>query len=301
MIKGPLRSKTNGWIVACILFFRLGFGVAADVPASAPDAAADPALAALLDKAAANAEKLRNAAFHFFCREKVTEDNFGPDSRFDRNASRSYWVYDYQIIGQDEKITENRVLLEKNRKRARRDNAQLETAFRSFYPFYMPVRMLAADKQYLYRYRSLGRKKKTWHIAAERGDPALPVPAGEIWVNEESGAVLKIQIEQSTIVGFDKISAAAKKMGLRPEIITIHEYDVEENGIRFPSRTIFIERYNSDSEPTRKWSDLVPTGKWGDTVQMGRGFKSVERSRTYFEYDEYRFFSVSLSVSEKTG
>ena len=269
------------------------------VPAVAPVAADDPALAALLAKTAANAEKLKNAAFHFFCREKVTEESFGPGSRFDRNASRSYWVYDYQIVARDEKITENRVLLEKNRQVAHGENARLETAFRSFYPFYMPVRMLAGEKQHLYLYRLLGKKKKIWHIAALGSDPALAIPSGEIWVNEENGAVLKIQIEQSTIVGFAKISAEAEKLGLRPEIVTIHEYDVEENGIRFPSRTTFIERYNADSAPTRKWSELAPTGKWGDDAHMGRGFKSVERSRTYFEYDKYRFFSVSLQVAEK--
>jgi hypothetical protein len=267
--------------------------IAAAIPAAIADAAPDPALIALLAKGSAYAEKLKKTAFHFFCREKVTEDKFGVNARFDRQASRSYWIHDYQIVGQNGKITETRVLLEKDRKTFNKENAQLETVFRSLYSFYMPVTILAGEKQHLYQYRILDKKKKVWHIAAVRRDPALKIPWGEIWIREVDGVVLKIQVEQTSIVGFEKMAQQAKERGIRPEITTIHEYGVEENQIHFPSKTTFIEGYNSDYAPTKKFGNE-------SIVFMGTGHRSFERSRTYFEYDKYRFFFVETSVEEKT-
>ncbi|MCX6556295.1 MAG: hypothetical protein NTW95_02525 [Candidatus Aminicenantes bacterium] len=263
--------------------------IAPAVPTPAPDNESDPALIALLSKGAAYAEKLKKTAFSFFCREDVTQEVFATNSRF-RPFSRIYWIYDYQIIGGDGKITENRVLLEKNRKESHQEKAQLETMYRSFYSFYMPVTVLAGEKQHLYQYRLLSKKKKIWHIAAVRRDPSLPIPWGEIWISEEDGAVLKIQIEQTSIVGFEKLAEKLKKRGLVPAITTIHEYDIEKNQIRFPSKTIFIERYNSD---------FVPTKEWSSTVFVGYGHSSFEHSRTYFEYEDYRFFYVTASVKVK--
>lgn len=265
--------------------------IATAVPTLVPDNEPDPALMALLAKGAAYAEKLKKTAFSFFCREDVTQEVFAINERYRGRSSRIYWIYDYQIIGGDGKITENRMLLEKNRKELHQEKAQLETVYRSFYSFYMPVTVLAGEKQHLYQYRLLGKKKKVWHIAVIRRDNSLPIPWGEIWVSEADGAVLKIQVEQTSIVGFEKLAERLKKRGLAPAITTIHEYNIEKNQIRFPSKTIFIERYNSD---------FVPTKAWGSTVFTGKGHSSFEHSRTYFEYKDYRFFYVTASVKEKT-
>ena len=267
--------------------------IAAAIPALEPDTVPDPALMALLAKGAAYAEKLKETAFSFFCQEDVTQEVFAIDERYRGRSSRTYWKYDYQIIGGDEKITENRMLLEKNRKKLQQEKARLETVYRSFYSFYMPVTVLAGEKQQLYQYRLLGKKKKIWHIAAVRRDASLPIPWGEIWISEEDGAVLKIQIEQTSIVGFEKLAEKLKKQGLVPAVTTIHEYDIEKNQIRFPSKTIFIERYNSDFAPIKTWGQQ-------QTVLMGRGHSTFENSRTYFEYKDYRFFYVTASVKEKT-
>ncbi len=265
--------------------------IAAAIPAPAPGSDSDPALTAMLARTAAYTEKLKGAAFHFFCREVVTEDLFsyeetqndawGTGEKTKQVTHRTYWIYDYQIIGNNEKITESRVLLQKNRTKMHQDNAQLETRFRSFYSFYMPVNILAKEKQNLYHYRLLDKikveKKPVWHIGVTRRDPSLSIPWGEIWVNEEDGAVLKIQVDQSSIVGLDKLAQKMMNRGQVLDVATIHEYDVEKNGIRFPSKTSFFERY------TLKRDLLL----------------SRESSRTYFEYTDHRFFSISTSVEEK--
>ncbi len=272
--------------------------IAAAIPAPASDRAPDPALIALLAKAAAYAEKLKKAAFHFICREEVTEDVFGLSRSFGQThtsgVSRTYWIYDYQIIGQDEKITENRILLEKNREKLRQEKVQLQTRFRSLYSFYMPATILAREKQHLYHYRLINKKKKVWHIAVVRRDPALSIPWGEIWVNEGDGSVLKIQLEQNSIVGFEELAKKAGEKGLMPAITIAHEYDLERNQIRFPSRTVFIERYNAEAIPTKNLYARV-----GEMATIKHGHFSFERSRTYFEYRDYKFFSVSTRVTEK--
>ncbi len=257
----------------------------------------DPVLSALLVRAAAYAEKLKKAAFHFFCRENVSQEVFGVDERSVlRPVSRTYWIYDYQIIGQNGKISENRVLLEKNRKKTYQEKAQLETMYQSFYSFYMPVTILAAEKQHQYHYRLLGKdkvnKKTAWHVAAVRRDHSLSIPWGEVWIAEEDGAVLKIQVEQTSIGGFEKLAEKIKKQGFEPSITTIHEFNVTKNLIRFPSKTIFIERFKSDQEVKKTWD-----GRSRGKVELNN--YSFERSRTYFEYKNHHFFSVSTSAEEK--
>jgi hypothetical protein len=252
----------------------------------------------LLVKAAAYAEKLKKAAFHFICRESVTENVFSPDSGGNRMlaTTRTYWIYDYQIIARDGKIAESRVLLERNGEKLRQANAKLETIFQSSFSFYMPVTMLAREKQRLYQYRLLGKEKidktNVWHIAAVRRSPRQ-IPWGEIWVREEDGIVLKIQIDQTSIVGFEKLAQKAVDQGLLPEITTIHEYSLEKDGMYFPCKTTFIDRYNSFGAALNK--KVIPAG----TETTGSDLSASDHSRTYFEFRDYQFFSVATQVAEK--
>jgi hypothetical protein len=276
------------------------WSIAAAVPAAISEADPDPALIPVLARAAAYAERLKREAFHFICREDVSQEVFAIDEHSVRTrVSRHYWKYDYQIIGQDGAITERRVLLEKDRRKMRQEQACLETAFRSHFSFYMPVTLLAAEKQPLYRYRLLDKKKSgretIWHVAATPLDRSRPVPWGEVWVSEEDGAVWKVQIEEVSIVGFDKLVAGAKrKDGFVPAITTLHEYGVIRGAVRFPSRTIFIERYRSDDEVPKTWGGMA-------VKRMAPGRFSFERSRTYFEYKGHRFFQVETRVEETVG
>jgi hypothetical protein len=268
--------------------------MAAAVPAPAVDP--DRVLAALLSRAAAYAEKLKSAAFHFICRESVSETAFSPERSSERMfaVKPASWVYDYQIVARKAKIAESRVLLERNGEKLRQPNAMLETVFQSYFPFYMPVTLLAREKQRFYNYRLLGReeinKKSVWHIAADRRSPRS-IPWGEIWIAEEDGMVLKIQADQASIIGFDKLAQKAVDQGLLPEIVTIHEYELEKSGMCFPSQTTFIERYKPYGAPLNKKVDVTGAEILGGDLP--------DRSRTYFRYSDYLFFSVSTRSEEK--
>ena len=272
--------------------------IATVVPAPAPFSEPDLSLTALLARAAAYAEKLKGAAFHFICREDVSEAVFTPKSSKNPEPSttRTAWKYDYQIICREGKITENRVQLEKNRVEAHLAKAQLETMFHSYFSFYMPVTILSGEKQRLYHYRLLGKEKinqkNVWHIAAVCRVPGS-IPSGEIWVGEEDGTVWKIQIDQTSIVGFEKLAQKAVEQGYMPAITTIHEYNLEKNSIHFPTKTTFIERYKPYGEAANKTVFISGTGRTGIT------HAPFERSQTYFEYKDHLFFSVSTKVEEK--
>jgi hypothetical protein len=272
--------------------------IAAAIPTPAAESDPGTALSALLARAAAYAEKLKKTAFHFICREELTEDVFSQNSINQNEPAmvRTNWIYDYQIIGQNGKINENRVLLEKNQKPSHQQKAQLETMFHSYFSFYMPVTILAREKQHLYYYRLLSKEKvknkNVRHIAAVPRSPGS-IPWGELWIGEEDGTVLKIQADQTSIIGFDKLAQKAIEQGFMPVITTIHEYDLEKNGINFPSKTTFIERYNPSGESINK---SVFTAGMADKE---RNRLSYERSRTYFEYKHHKFFSISTSVEEK--
>ncbi len=293
-----LEARVVDQITGQQAVIRATVELAAVIPAPAPGSEPDPALTALLAKAATYADRLKEVAFRFFCQEEVTEDVFGtsrrPGQTHTSGVARTYWIHEYQIIGQDGKITESRVLLEKNRKKLRQEKAQLQTRFRSLYSFYMPVTLMAGEKQHLYRYRLIGKKKKVWHVAATRNDPAQPIPWGEIWISEEDGAVLKIQLEQDSIVGFEELAEKAAEKGLVPAMTIVHEYDLKKDHIHFPSRTVFIERYNAEAIPVKNLY-----GRVGEMAVIKREHFSFERSRTYFEYRNYKFFSVSIRVAVK--
>jgi hypothetical protein len=188
------------------------------------------------------------------------------------------------------------VLLEKNQVRSRLANAQLETVFHSYFSFYMPATMLAKEKQRLYQYRLLNKekinKKNVWHIAAIRRIPGS-IPWGEIWVCEEDGAVLKIQADQTSIVGYEKMAQKAIEKGFMPAITTIHEYGLERNGTCFPTKTTFIERYAPGGATINK--SVYTTGSKTKALDHS----SFERSRTCFEYHDHLFFSVATQVEEK--
>lgn len=274
--------------------------IAAAVSAPAPGSDPDSALSALLSRAAAYAERLKKAAFHFICRESVTENTLSASGEKIRMpvTARTYWVYDYQIIARNGKIQESRLLLEKNREKLHREKAKLETVFQSYFSFYMPVTLLAREKQPLYRYRLVDKEiinnKSVWHIAVVRRFPHS-IPWGEIWVGEEDGIVWKIQLDQTSIVGFEKLAQKAIDRDLLPDITTIHEYELKQKGMCFPSKTTFVERYKTYEGATKK------KVSGAETEMVGGEQSSPERSRTYFEYKDYRFFSVSTSVTEEIG
>jgi hypothetical protein len=251
-------------------------------------------LDSLLAKAAVYCDKLEKAAFHYFCNEDIREVyNKYPtyrdyrqkrnQNRFDQTVRR--YLYDYQILKKDETVKERRVLTEKNGKKVHVENAPLYTKFAySYRSFYGPVTLLARERQPFFKYKVVrGYKENGKDIVVLEAVPRKNAPRkynfGKVWLDKVSGAVLRIEVDNKSIDGYDSLKRFARKYGASPTLVVRHNYDVEHLGLLYPGKTEFIESYTGGANLRRKFRD-------------GR----YVRSHTTFLYKNYLFFNVEVNM-----
>jgi hypothetical protein len=83
---------------------------------------------------------------------------------------------------------------------------------------------------------------------------------------------LKIEWDVRSAGNYEKIVEFAKRINSEPRITMISEYEIEKNGIRFPSKYLVREAYYS---------------------RRGRTFV---RSEINVTYEEYKFFTVDTKI-----
>ena len=278
----------------------------------------------ILKKSAEYCSKLADSALYFVCLEKITEETSrrsqetglsnpqdpsyreltdpnrnqefrheGTPDRYRRGPHRSnlrknVYVYDYQLIKKGGKIEESRTLLEENGKKTNEKNAQLKT--RKFYSYRSvlgPIGLLGASQQDKFNYKVIEEKK-------HKGRDALVIEAtpkttfeeksnyGRIWVDKETSQILRIDVAQESLVGYKD----PKVKGINHIIVVTHYYDIEKNGLMFPSKTVFEENYTPDKVQVGLWSNYT------NTVQK----KTLQRTKLEIEFSDYRFFTVDVDV-----
>ena len=260
----------------------------------------------LLRLAAAYSERLRQVAFRFMCQETVSEDVLVRDT-IDRSSFkrlRNSWLYEYQVVVREGQVSESRVLLRKNKTKKRVENAVLETRFRSLYSVFLPATLFAAEKQPAFFYRLEKHEKMNGRQAARLAIAPWPefeeLGAGTAWVDEETGAVLKIELSQRAIKGIASAEKRAQRFGARLLVSDVHYYEVERDGIWLPSRTSISEHYVLNVVPVKE----MDRGTWEKTssrnkfVSNSGGNRQLELSRTWVEYSDFRFFVVDVQVKE---
>jgi len=258
-----------------------------------------PEMAAILENCAEYCRKLANSALYFICEEKIEENIYefrgggvmvmgsgegGGAATYEtsplmrRRAKKNSFVYDYQLTKKGEKIEETRTLIEENGKKKDLKDAPLKTQrFFSWKPVFGPVGFLGREWHEVYDYELLKQEKvegrETYVIKVK---PKVPIEGkpnyGKLWVDKKDFSVLKIEIEDESLAGFEKTMAAAKSRGLKPVLTTVHEYGILKNGLRFPSRTVFNEKYT------------------------GARASGYMQSKTVIAYENYRFFTVETKV-----
>jgi hypothetical protein len=102
---------------------------------------------------------------------------------------------------------------------------------------------------------------------------------GKVWVDKGDYSILKIEVEDESLVGFKRIKEASK-MNTTPMVSITHFYDevykTDKNQvIRFPSRTVFDYQTRS---PGKRYRDRII------------------KAKTQFVYDDYKFFTVEVDV-----
>jgi len=294
--------------------------------------AMDSETVALLRLAADYSARLRQAAFRFICRETVNEDVLVRDTidRSSHKRVRMSWLYEYQVLVREEKVIEDRVLLRKNKTKKRVENAVLETRFRSLYSAFLPATLFAADKQSAFFYRlekhekMYGRPVARLAVAPRPGFEALG--AGTAWVDEATGAVLKIELSQRAIKGIETAEKRAQRSGARLLVSDVHVYGVEHDGIWLPSSTTISEYYvinviavsakkeaatvsqsdravgsgsAFDTPPVKNEIESPETPSPGKYVSGSGGNRQFELSRTWVEYSDFKFFVVDVQTKEQ--
>jgi len=257
----------------------------------------DQELEIVLKKCAEYCERLENTALYFVCEETINEElnhgNFGGDRvatmsggnitmrsiAGGQNIERNEYVYDYQLIKKGNKIEETRTLLKENGKKKQEKNAPMKTKrFYSKKSVYGPVGLLGKEQQGKYDYKIIKeqtlKKRKTYVIEVTpklniEGNPNF----GKVWVDKEDFSVLKLEIKQESLAGFEKIDQESEKQKMTPLITTTHDYFIEKNGIRFPSKTVCEEIYIAGMRRAR-----------------------TRISETRITYDNYKFFTVDTKI-----
>jgi hypothetical protein len=250
----------------------------------------------ILSRCAAYCEKLRSSALDFVCEERIVENVFPTRYRMSSTGGsrtitystpaiagkpgRNTWRYDYQLVKKGPSIEEKRTLLEFNGKQPGAPRTQVKPRrFFSENPVFGPVGFFDRDWHNLYDYQFLKRERVLDREAvAIKVVPKTTIENkpnyGTIWIDMEDDSVLKIEVEDSSLAGYKEVQAAAKSRGLEPDFVTIHEYGVIKNGLRFPSRTVFEERYKGRVD----------------------GFLGGTKSKTEILYSEHRFFTVETDA-----
>ncbi len=184
-------------------------------------------------------------------------------------------VYDYQFVRQDGKVTEKRSLIKRNGKKSRpKDDQSPSVAFQYVDILMSPVSILDERFSEFYDFRLIGpdaiEGTKAWIIeVSPRFSFAGSYLGGKIWLDQATGAILRIEWDPKTFGNYDKILFRAKSFNAAPRVVSRTDFGFEKNGLRFPSLDTTEEAYLIDK-------DAAP----------------FVRASTRVVYKEYKFFTV---------
>ena len=283
-------------------------------PVPEPEVVGPPLPAELepvMARAADYCRRLKDAAFRFYCLEKVEERVLerNPLTKRTEPVERR-WEYDYQITGAGGTINERRRLVREGTRKVDKENAALETRFSSHYSVFMPVTLLALENRAAYAYRFAGRDRigRSRCVVVEvtpRRAEGGGIAQGKAWIDEKDGSVLKIEMNPRGVAGAEELEKAAKAAQARLLLEVTHQYSVEHGGLRFPSITTFREAYILEKAVSE--DRVSQYGMWwkyeGETdfsvPKLEQQRNEIEFYRLRQDYGKYRFFEVDSSVEIK--
>jgi hypothetical protein len=295
--------KIGVWVMVLLSTTRpLFLPASQEEPKPGPD---DPILNSALETAASYCQKLQDFIYYFTCREEVVETipsvvrtqlspridgellspyalTEGSAPSITDSTQKNTYLYDYQLIRKKGIDQESRTLLEKNGQKKVEKYARLE-AMKFYYRnmAFGPIDLFGNNGRLRHRYRIidtvLADGQKVLVIEAAPKDDSLDYnPSGKVWLRQTDGAILRIEWDKRSLLGFGDVQAQAEEYGLVPLFTLVTEYDIEKNGIRFPSKVSFEEAYMR--KKTKK-TQVV--------------------SRVTIKYKDYKFFIVDVDVQFK--
>ena len=152
----------------------------------------------------------------------------------------------------EEELQEQRILLEKNKRKKHIENAELEVRFNAAYLIYGSVGFLSQYWQNDFEYKIIGQEDIDKIPAAII--KATPKPNNkenrnfaEIWINEKDGSILQIEWEPESIIDYKGKNIELPVGNFKTVVVWKVTYGVEKNGVRFPGRQHIQEFLVSES------------------------------------------------------
>jgi hypothetical protein len=298
MLVRGLEIKPKQWLILAFVlcvFTVLVFIVPlqSGIAERSDQSTSSDALNTLLAKAADYADRLEGAVLDFVCCEEIKEhidptldagleisNEFITGQRA-RVIKKSY-EYDYQCIRKEGKIRERRTLLKEDGKEKNEPNASLKTTvFRYGTSMMGPVGMFGTRFQPSFTYTIVGEKKikgkKTIIVDAVPLSEDLKSTNlyGKAWIVPETGDILKIEWNEQRVGKYEIFAERGKTFERTPHITLSSEFQVEKNGLRFPTQFYIEEAY------------------------LNKNGLAFIRSKTTVTYKDFKFFTVEVEIREK--
>jgi hypothetical protein len=207
----------------------------------------------------------------------------GRPMTFNPEAARKsdhVYVFDYQFARQGGQIKENRILLEKDGKKAKpKEKPPQMSVFSCSEIMLLPVRLLDERIAEYYDYRLLREDDldgaKVWVLEAS---PRLSIGGylgGRLWIDQRDSSILRIEWDPTTFGRYDAIRQNGERYKETPAVTSHTDFGFSKNGVRFPSLDFTEEAY------------------------VDAGGKKFVRSVTKVLYRDYKFFTVETETTIK--
>jgi len=253
-------------------------------------------LSKILNKTAKYCERVKSIALFYVCQEEIKDKAtfyrvsstmrttpYGPVEVVPSKAlklrrTRNYsYLYDYQLIKKGEDLSEQRILLKRNGKKKRKENAELEVKFSSKYIIYGPVGFLSRYWQDYFDYEIIGqeridKKMATIIKATPKSNNEENKNFAKIWIHEEDGSILQVEWEPESIIDYKGKKIESEVGNLETAVVWRVTFGVEKNGVRFPSRQQIQE------------------------FLVTEGDKRYIRNETITIFNNYKFFIVEYEI-----
>lgn len=192
-----------------------------------------------------------------------------------KQTRRNNFVCDYMFVRTPAGAKERRIILKENGRNVTDRTMLLEDArYSGLTALLAPIRILAKDRQGRFDFVITGRDKmrgkRAYQVEARpRSGDEDGIWSARIWLDGETGQVLKCEIEGVPVEGYEDVLEDSVVLNIRPSFVAMHEYRIDKNGILFPYRsTVRVE-----------YPGVDPQGP-------------IPKIASKLSFEKYRFFTV---------
>jgi hypothetical protein len=233
-----------------------------------PPASPNEELQQVLLKCTEYSLKLSESALDYVCHEKISEKckkieelelgltlagspDLGPNELMQAeqkilrlgSVDKHVYLYDCQLIRKEGVVKEKLILMEKDGKSPKPDEFPQETKpLYALKPILVPIQIFGVEHRTKFSFRIADDDKINgkWAYVLEvslRPGQTGNIRRGRIWVDKSDFRVVEAEIETDFLEGYEEIFEECQRHYLRPHFRSTHYYEIDKNGLLFPSRS----------------------------------------------------------------